>query len=88
MIEATLRVNGALIGQLYARNITEFGLGDNPDAIPNKYLVEYYEPESGVVGRMVTHNRPDGAAKLMALAFSAIVEKKKRIEKKKVQCAR
>lgn len=63
MIQTEIRVNGALIGLLYIRNI-----GRVPGSKPSRhiYAVEYYRPEKGVQTLSLEYNRRDeGIEKLI-----------------------
>ncbi len=57
MLSVELKVNGVMVGHIYARNITSteklVGL--------NLYHCEYYRPETRKVSKgKVSHNREDG----------------------------
>lgn len=76
MTECTVRTQNCLVGHMYIRNLEEVDAQGR-----DKYLVEWYRPEGGTFGRLVMHNPADGAEKLFALAFNAIVERMKRRNK-------
>ena len=73
MIQAEIKVNGALIGLLTVVNIF---LSKPSDLC--KYYVEYYEPDSdgSIIRTAVEHIRSDGAERLMEIAFGKVVEER------------
>jgi len=68
MFTVELRVNGALVGHVYGRNVGDGAQGRD------RYAWEYYEPELG--GRLLTgvveHLRSDGLAKLAAKVLKEV----------------
>ena len=69
MITAEIKVNGILIGVVYARNTTQ-GFLPCPQY---EYACEYYEVGSGkTLNFKCRHDMPDGAEKLMAIIFEKI----------------
>ena len=71
MLTAEIKINGAMIGHVYARNVC---LAMNCDGLPGdrkhvcRYVYEYYEVESRkIVNGEVRHNRNDGIRKLISL---------------------
>jgi hypothetical protein len=66
MISAEIKVNGTMVGHIYARNIStpevlESGVG------LNLYHWEYYKPENRIAKRgKVSHERQDGIEKLIS----------------------
>lgn len=66
MFTVEIKINGALIGHVYARNL-------DADAYESTYHVEYYKPESRKVRKFkVKHKRSDRAEKLLALILEKI----------------
>jgi len=71
MITIEIRINGALIGHIYAVN-----LRGAPDGLC-EYRYEYYEPDRGsLVTGKIKHQRPEGALALVAKLARAAKRKK------------
>jgi len=63
MLSVELKVNGALVGHIYGRNI-------QGDTI-SKYKYEYYEPESRkFIKGTVTHRRSEGLRNLISIILN------------------
>ena len=78
MITVEIKVNGALVGILHARNLQ---IRNDKDEV--KYLVQLWKPELNPVGRIIWHRREDGAEVLVMRALQAI---KKRVDKSGLKC--
>jgi hypothetical protein len=91
MFSTEIRVNGNLVGYLYARRLqeTEQTLPEGTRAFQYEY--EYYEPASdtGVLKGRVVHVYEDGLAALVSIIFlqvsAAQIKEKKELEKKRKQ---
>ena len=76
MITVEIRINGALIGHIYAVN--ERGASDGLC----EYRYEYYEPDrGGLVTGKVKHERTKGAAELVKKLAANIVRREKCMKK-------
>lgn len=77
MFTIEIRVNGAMIGHIYGRNISHGDGGDFDD-----YSYEYYEPYARKLMRgKVTHKRGDGIRRLTSVIL-ADIDKPTRKDKK------
>ncbi len=69
MISVELKVNGVMVGHIYARNITPV---DKLVGL-NLYHCEYYRPEKRKVSKgKVSHKREDGIEKLVGKILTTI----------------
>ena len=60
MFTIEIKINGAMIGHIYGRNVKDMGNGQN------EYDYEYYEPEQRNLKKgTVSHARSDGIRKLV-----------------------
>jgi hypothetical protein len=72
MFTIELRINGALIGHIYGRNVGVF----SKDKCRYKY--EYYEPENrGIIKGEIVHNRNKGIRALVCDIFKKVEKESK-----------
>ena len=70
MITAEIKINGTLLGHLYAYNT---GIKSELDTDVYRYNYEYYKVGEGKVTiGSITHSRADGAEKLISLLMGEI----------------
>jgi hypothetical protein len=71
MFTVEIKINGSLIGHIYARNVKDVGLDEC------EYAYEYYEPESrGLTKGKVRHRRKDGIRPLVGMILGDVGVKK------------
>jgi hypothetical protein len=70
MLSCEIKVNGNLVGHIYARNVT----GEvSPDQTQHLYHWEYYRPESRKVRNgIVSHIRRDGIEQLISIILAEV----------------
>jgi len=70
MFSVELKINGAMIGHIYGRNIESLGEGIY------RYTYEYYEPETrGIRKGTIVHRQVDGVRHLIALILKDMEER-------------
>jgi hypothetical protein len=74
MLTVEMKINGTMIGQIYAHN--EGGALGNCDYKWHCYLMDDAGKPSLYEGR-VNHQRQEGFAKLMSIIYEDLLEKKK-----------
>lgn len=75
MIEAEIRVNGAIVAHAYAKNITSYVRKEWEE--PDVYKCSIWEPEGRNWEGIVEHYRKNGWEELFALIFRAKREDEK-----------
>ena len=73
MLTAEIKVNGALVGVLYARNVTQ-GPFKDPEYSPNEYEIEYYRTGKGLRTDRISHVPKDGIEALIVASVERLAK--------------
>ncbi len=70
MLSCEIKVNGSMVGHIYARNITGSLYSERS---AHEYMWEYYRPEQRkVISGTCTHVRKAGIEKLVSIILSEV----------------
>lgn len=75
MITTEIKINGILLGHMYAHNVGKANDGFGNDRGRYRYDYEYYRIGKGrIIMGSLTHNRSEGAEKLISLLLDEVKE--------------